>query len=70
MTQTKMILKHMAEGRRITPGEALTEYGCMRLAARIADIRRMGLRISSRNVTKLNRFGKKVSFKEYWLEEA
>lgn len=70
MTQTKMILKHMAEGRRITPGEALSEYGCMRLAARIADIRRMGLRISSRNVTKLNRFGKKVSFKEYWLEEA
>lgn len=69
MTQTKMILKHMAEGRRITPGEALSEYGCMRLAARIADIRRMGLRISSRNVTKLNRFGKKVSFKEYWLEE-
>lgn len=68
MTQTKMILKHMAEGRRITPGEALSEYGCMRLAARIADIRRLGLRVASRKVTRLNRYGKKISFSEYWLE--
>lgn len=68
MTQTSMILRHMSEGRRITPGEALSEYGCMRLAARIADIERMGLRVGRRKVTRLNRFGKKVSFSEYWLE--
>ena len=69
MTQTGMILKHMSEGRSITPGEALGEYGCMRLASRISDIEKMGIRVARRKVTRKNRFGKKVSFCEYWLEE-
>lgn len=69
MTQNEMILKHLQTGRSITPGEALTEYGCMRLASRISDIEKMtGRTIARRKVSRKNRFGKRVSYAEYWLE--
>jgi len=41
MSQARMILDHL--GRRpITPLEALENYGCLRLAARIDELRRDG----------------------------
>lgn len=68
MTQNEMILRHLESGRKITPAEALTEYGCFRLASRVSDIERMtGIAISRRKVTRKNRFGKSVSFCEYWI---
>lgn len=46
--QIDMIRKHLEDGKSITPMQALELYGCMRLGARIADIRmRFGLRIKS-----------------------
>lgn len=42
MTQTNMILQYMASGKSITPLCALKKYGCMRLGARIYDLRREG----------------------------
>lgn len=41
-TQTKAILKHLQDGKTITPIDALNLYGCFRLSARIHDIRSMG----------------------------
>lgn len=46
MTQTTQILKHL-EKRPITALEALKKYGCLRLAARINDLRRNGHNIVS-----------------------
>lgn len=40
MTQTQAILSDLRKGRRVTPLSALKRYGCLRLAARISDIRR------------------------------
>ncbi len=42
MTQTEAILAHLQTGESITPIEALQQYGCFRLAARIKDIRDEG----------------------------
>ena len=42
MSQTKEILTILESGRTITALDALRECGCMRLAARILDIRGMG----------------------------
>ena len=42
MTQTETILAHLQSGGSITPIDALREYGCFRLAARIKDIRDSG----------------------------
>ena len=44
MSQEYMILQHMRQ-EPITPIDALQEYGCFRLAARIKDLRDMGYTI-------------------------
>jgi len=42
MSQEDMILQHLRSGRTITPLEALRLYNCLRLGARIYDLRRKG----------------------------
>lgn len=61
-TQAGRILAYMMYGERINPREALSLFGCMRLAARILDLRRAGHRIEDRTI----RAGRK-SFKVYWM---
>lgn len=43
--QTKLIEKHLKNGKSITPIEALNLFGCFRLADRIADLRKSGMHI-------------------------
>jgi hypothetical protein len=45
MSQAAQILAHLRSGRSITQLEALRIYGCLRLGARIFDLRQEGLRI-------------------------
>lgn len=40
-SQNGMILALLRDGKSITPLEALNMFGCMRLASRISDIKRM-----------------------------
>ena len=47
-TQTNRILRYLKTGRGITPMSALTRFKCMRLAARIEELRDAGIRINSR----------------------
>lgn len=46
MSQEFMILQHM-RAEPITPIDALRDYGCFRLAARIKDLRDMGYDIET-----------------------
>lgn len=48
MAQTVDIKKHLQAGNTITPLEALHRFGCMRLGARILDLKREGMTIHSR----------------------
>jgi hypothetical protein len=50
MSQTKEILSHLERVGSITAIEALNEYGCFRLAARIKDLRDAGHNIYTDNV--------------------
>lgn len=68
MTQNEKILEYLKTGKIITAYIAFAEFNCMRLAARIADLRRMGYNIKSRLVTKKNIFGESITYAEYWLE--
>ena len=52
MTQTEAIRRHLQQGRPITPLEALQEYGCFRLAARIDELRHEGLDIETLTQTR------------------
>ncbi len=49
-TQTQRILAHLKAGRTITPLEAMNEYGCFRLSARIYDLKQEGYRIDAERV--------------------
>ena len=65
MTQCEMILQHMEEHGTITSWEAMQEYGIMRLASRIADIRKAGIPIKREMVSQKNRYGDTVTFARY-----
>lgn len=49
-TQTARILAHLKRGRTLTPLQALRDYGCFRLGARIWDLKQDGYLIKSRIV--------------------
>lgn len=70
MTQNQKILRYMKQYGSITPLDALQEFGCMRLAARISDLRRMGVRIKARTTASVNQYGEVVHFARYTLEKS
>ena len=51
----------------IEPAEALRELGVMRLAARIADLKKDGIKIKSERVNGVNRFGEPCHWTRYSL---
>lgn len=65
--QCVRILRFMREHGSINPMQALNQIGCMRLAARISDLRKAGYQIEDKMVTSWNRYGETVHYKEYRL---
>ena len=51
-SQTKKIKKHLEDGKTITAIEALNDYNCFRLSARIHDLKQQGMNIQRENVRK------------------
>lgn len=69
MTQNEKILRHLKDIGSIEPMTALREYGIMRLASRISDLKKQGYHIEKRMVKAQNRYGEAVSYAEYRLME-
>lgn len=69
MTQCETILRHMEECGSITSWEAMQEYGIMRLASRITDLKRAGIPIKREMVTQRNRHGEAVTFARYSVRD-
>ena len=69
ITQCERILRHMKDYGSITSIEAMNEYGIMRLASRINDLRSHGIPIAAETVSGKNRFGEKIFFAKYKLME-
>lgn len=65
-TQSEKILTHMLRGNRISPIVALEEFGCMRLGARIHEIKAMGFEVQDEFVEAPG--PGHTRFKEYWIE--
>jgi hypothetical protein len=49
---TKKIEAWLLRGYKLTPLQALEKWGCMRLAARIAELRKDGLSIVTNKITR------------------
>ena len=67
MTHEQKILEYMKKHGSITPLEAVSKLGCLRLSARIADLRAQGVEIVSEMVSVKNRFGKTCHVARYSL---
>lgn len=58
-SQCKNILRHLQSGKTINPLQALDQYDCLRLGARIYDLKKRGHSIDSRMIRAKN--GKKYA---------
>ena len=65
MTQCEQVIRHMEESGSITSLEAMQEYGIMRLASRITDLKNAGIPIHRGMVSQKNRYGETVTFARY-----
>lgn len=66
-TQCERILQYIEETGSITQLEALEQFGCMRLASRMCDIKRMGYNVTKRMEKKKNRYGDPISYARYTI---
>lgn len=69
-SQCDKILAWLKEGNALTALDALDKFGCNRLAARIADLRRAEHNITSTTIVVFNRDGGKCRVAEYRLAGA
>ena len=67
MTQCERIIRHLEDYGSITSATAMEEYGIMRLASRIADLKQMGVPIRKEMVSGKNRYGERTSYAKYSL---
>lgn len=67
MTQNERVYKYMKEFGTITQAQAFYDLGVYRLASRIKDLKRMGVRIKREMKMGRNRYGETVYFAEYSL---
>jgi hypothetical protein len=62
------ILKYIRDFGSITTFEAFTELGCTRLSEYIRQLR-LEHNVLDKWINDTNRYGEKVQYKKYWLEE-
>lgn len=65
MTQSQRILRHLQDYGSITQMDAMQDYGIMRLASRVNDLRREGHPIVTEVVEGRNRYGEKTRWARY-----
>lgn len=69
MKQTDRLNNYLKEFGSITPLQAMRDLGIMRLAARIAELKKDGARITTNSKPVKNRWGETTRVAEYMLEE-
>lgn len=67
--QRDKILDYIREHGSITQLDALREFGCMRLASRMSDLKKLGYSVKKTMETSRNRYGDTVSYARYTICE-
>jgi len=63
------VLNYIREFGSITTRQAFIDLGCTRLSEYIRQLR-LEYNIADEWVSSINRYGEKVQYKKYWLEES
>jgi hypothetical protein len=66
-TQCERILQYIEENGSITQLDALKEFGCMRLASRMSDIKKMGYPVKTEMERAKNRYGEPIHYARYTI---
>ena len=66
-SQCELVLRYMQDFGSITPIDALEQFSCMRLGARIWDLKHAGHKIKSELVSHKNVYGQPVHYARYSL---
>ena len=67
--QQSLVLDYLNNHPYITGQLSIVCLGVLDLRKRVSELRRLGYPIADRMVSRKNRYGKTVSFKEYFFEE-
>lgn len=70
LTQRDMILKYMQDNGSITAYEAVKEIGCLQLAARLCELKKLGYRFDKTRIHTKNRYGYPSHYDEYRLADS
>lgn len=65
LSQCERILRHLQDYGSITPMEAISDYGIMRLGARIFELKDRGYLIVTDTVRARNRYGEPTHYAKY-----
>lgn len=69
LTQKDKIIAYIRKYGSITPLDALREFGCMRLATRIFELKEDGYKIKAVIEKNKNKNGEPVHYARYFLQE-
>lgn len=69
MTQGERIVAYIKEFGSISPMEAFNALGITKLATRVGELSREGVKFKKHMIESQNRYGDKVRFMRYWLAE-
>jgi len=69
LTQCKRIMRHLEEYGSISALDAMKEYGIMRLASRISELKKRGEKIGVRMAKGENLFGEETHYAVYYLKQ-
>ena len=67
MTQTEKVIEYMRDFGSITTFQAFNDLGITRLASRICDIEKSGVKVERQTEIATNRYGDKVHYTRYSL---
>ena len=65
MTQRERIMEHLEKYGSITQRDAYEQYGIMRLAPRIAELKAAGMKITTSMEKSMNRYGEEITYGRY-----
>lgn len=68
-TQCERIIDYITEFGSITSLDAMKNFGCMRLASRIHDLKRQGYHIVKKTETAKNQYGEPISYTRYFIKQ-
>ena len=67
--QEQRVIKYLTDFGSITALEAMRDLGVMRLASRVCDLRRKGVKFKKQTERIVNRYGERVIVVRYYMDK-